>query len=96
MNTNVNTTETTVIANAESEQTAAPVYDADFYTKKALKLFDNLSVEGDYTEYGIKKNVEAWLTNKAPLFDLLRKHPNWNEEAKAIIIPAFKEVRENG
>ena len=95
MNTNVNTTETTVIANAESEQVQTPVYDVNFYTKKALELFDKLGVEGDYTEYGIKQNVRAWLHSKAPLFDLLRKHPNWNEEAKAVVIPAFKEVREN-
>ena len=92
---NTNEMNTTVIANAESEQTVAQTYDADFYTKKALKLFHDLGVQGEYTEYGIKKNIEAWLNNKAPLFDLLRKHPNWNEEAKAIIIPAFKEVREN-
>lgn len=85
----------TIIANPESEQEQTPVYDADYYTQKAIKLFDSLDVKEGYTKYGIKSNIEAWLYNKAPLFDLLRKHPNWNEEAKAIIIPAFEETREN-
>lgn len=95
MNTNVNTTETTVIANTESEQKAMPVYDADFYTNKAMQLFSEFDVQGNYTTAGVKENIKAWLKNKEPLFELLRKHPNWNEEAKAIIIPAFKEVREH-
>lgn len=94
MNT-INETNTTVIANTESEQAQAPVYDADFYTNKAMQLFSDFCVQGNYTETGVRTNIKAWLNNKAPLFELLRKHPNWNEEAKAIIIPAFKEVREH-
>lgn len=86
---------TTVIANAKTEQEQTPVYDADYYTQKAIELFDDLGVEGDYTKHGIKANIDAWLSNKAPLFDLLRKHPNWDEKAKAVIIPAFEEIRES-
>lgn len=92
MNTTNETNE--AIANRESEQTEQATYDADFYTKKAIKLFDELGVEGNYTREGIKANIEAWMTNKQPLFNLLRKHPNWNEEAKAVIIPSHKETRD--
>lgn len=88
MNTNVNTTETTVIANAETEQVQTPVYDADYYTRKAITLFDSLDMDRGYTYDGIIKNVKAWLKNKESLFNTLRNHPNWNEEAKAIIIPS--------
>lgn len=91
MNTNVNT-ETTVIANTESEQAQetvqTPVYDADYYTEKAITLFDSLDMDKGYTYDGIIKNVKAWLKNKESLFNTLRNHPNWNEEAKAIIIPS--------
>ncbi len=92
---NTNEMNAAVIANAESEQEQTPVYGANYYTQKTITLFGNLDVQGDYTEYGIKRNIQEWLYNKAPLFDLLRKHPNWNEEAKAIIIPAFEEIRES-
>ena len=59
MNTNVNTTETTVIANTESEQKAMPVYDADFYTNKAMQLFSEFDVQGNYTTAGVKENIKT-------------------------------------
>lgn len=35
---------------------------------------------GDVTPEGVKKFLEAWNKNKSWLANLLRKHPNWNEE----------------
>lgn len=68
------------------------VYDVEYYTNKTMKAFDDMKVDGVYTYDGIKANVEAWMTNKQPLFNLLRKHPNWNEEAKAVVF-TNEEIR---
>lgn len=45
----------------------------------------------NYTMSGIEDNLNEWQRNKAGLINLLRKHPNWNEEALAVIF----EVKEN-
>ena len=42
-----------------------------------------------YTTEGVKEIKRVWEKNKKDLFDHFRIHPNWNEDAKAII---FKEV----
>lgn len=72
--------------------TSNEVYDVEYYTNKTMKAFDDMKVDGVYTYEGIKANIEAWMTNKQPLFNLLRKHPNWNEEAKAIVF-TNEEIR---
>lgn len=55
--------------------------------KSTLSFFDV-----DYEEPGLRKNFESYERNKESLINLLRKHPNWNEEAKAVILTA-KESR---
>jgi hypothetical protein len=49
------------------------------------RLFDNAS---NYSFTGIRANVTAWAENKGLLVNVLRKHPHWNEQAKAVIVPA--------
>lgn len=67
-------------------------YDVDYYTKKTIAMLETKNFQGCYAEKGIKANVSAWMNNKQNLFKLLRKHPNWNEEAKAIIF-TNEEIR---
>lgn len=69
-----------------------PSNEIDFYVNKTLKMFEQFDSENilltnaaRYTAAGIRANVEEWYKNKAKLMELLRKHPNWNEEAKAVI-----------
>jgi formylmethanofuran dehydrogenase subunit E len=38
-----------------------------------------------YTPSGVAANLERWRQNKGWLVELLRRHPNWNEEALAVI-----------
>ena len=45
-----------------------------------------------FGELGVMKNLKAWEIDKAPLINLLRAHPNWNEAAKAVVLD-FKEGR---
>lgn len=87
-NTNAITNEETVIA--------TPNYDADYYTEKCYDLFGILGVCGAYSRKGIKTNVEVWERHKNNLINLLRKHPNWNEEAKAVVIDLEERRPSNG
>ena len=57
----------------------------DYYTELAMKVFDEFEIDGSYAKKGTRKNVSYWYYNKQTLFNLLRKHPYWNEEAKAIV-----------
>jgi hypothetical protein len=41
-----------------------------------------------YEKSGVQKNLDAFCENKATLLNLLRKHPNWNENALAVIFDA--------
>lgn len=45
-----------------------------------------------FSEYGVMENLNAWAREKEPLLSLLRRHPNWNEAAKAVVIE-FSEGR---
>lgn len=45
-----------------------------------------------FSETGVMANLNAWARNKAPLLELLRHHPQWNEDAKAIVF-TFDEGR---
>lgn len=57
----------------------------DYYTDLARKVFDEFEIDGTHEEVGVRKNVATWFHNKKSLMELFRKHPYWNEEAKAII-----------
>ena len=45
-----------------------------------------------FSEEGVMENLRDWASNKAGLLAILRLHPDWNEDAKAVVIP-FKEGR---
>lgn len=38
-----------------------------------------------FSERGVRANLEAWKKAKKPLIELLRRHPNWNEQAMAVV-----------
>ena len=57
----------------------------DYYTSLAQKVFDEFEIDGTHDTVGVRKNVEVWFKNKQPQMNLFRKHPYWNEEAKAIV-----------
>ena len=42
--------------------------------------------EKSFSERGVMANLRAWETAKAPLLTLLRKHPAWKEEDKAVAV----------
>lgn len=76
--------------NAEANVAFLAEYDTDdkqidYYTDLACKLFDEFEIDGTYTFDGVRKNVSTWFENKKKQMELFRKHPYWNEEAKAIV-----------
>ena len=46
-----------------------------------------------FGEVGVMANLNAWAQNKAFLLELLRRHPAWNEEAKAIVFTFRRGMR---
>ncbi len=48
--------------------------------------------EKSFSEEGVMANLNAWANAKAPLLELLRCHPDWKEDAKAVVIE-FNEGR---
>lgn len=38
-----------------------------------------------FSERGVRANLDTWSRNKAGLLELLRRHPNWNEDELAVI-----------
>lgn len=48
--------------------------------------------EKSFGETGVMANLNAWARNKASLLELLRRHPQWDEAAKAIVF-TFDEGR---
>lgn len=65
-------------------------YDSDskqieYYTKQVERIFNEVGIDNDFTTAGIEANVGEWFYKKKTLFHILRNHPMWNEEAKAII-----------
>ena len=56
--------------------------------KETLDFF-----ETEYGQEGIDANLNAYITNKSFLVDMLRKHPAWNEDAHALVF-AVNEKRE--
>lgn len=57
----------------------------DYYTNLAMQVFDEFKIDGTHEKEGVRKNVATWFENKRHLMTLLRKHPYWNEEAKAVV-----------
>jgi hypothetical protein len=41
--------------------------------------------EKSFSETGVMTNLRAWWKAKNPLIELLRQHPNWNEQALALV-----------
>lgn len=77
---------------ATSESEYADSYSIEYYTDKVYDLFSDLDNKGvlfyddcRYSREGIRANVKEWHKQKSKLFALFSKHPNWNEEAKAIV-----------
>lgn len=56
-----------------------------YYTHQVEDIFRTIGIENDYSTQGVRANVEEWYDNKSALFEVLRKHECWNEEAKAVI-----------
>ena len=50
-----------------------------------------------YNTSGVNCNLEKWKHNKGWLVELLRRHPNWNEEAMAVIfeVTQSREIDRN-
>ena len=46
-----------------------------------------------FSPEGVAANLTAWRENKTPLVELLRRHPNWNEQELAVVFD-FAESRE--
>lgn len=65
----------------------------EYYTDRVDLIFRTIGIDHDYTRYGIQRNVEEWYSAKEPIFEILRNHPMWNEEAKAIVF-LRDEIRE--
>lgn len=40
----------------------------------------------DYTHEGVQEIYDAWLEAKSDMIEKLRKHPNWDEDAMAIVL----------
>ncbi len=71
------------------------------FIKKGLKRMEELKqafyevmykYEKEFGETGVMANLNTWAKNKADLLEMLRRHPAWNEEAKAIVF-TFDEGR---
>lgn len=57
----------------------------DYYTHQAMEVFTEFQIDGRFSFEGVRTNVATWFHNKKPLMELLRKHPYWCEEAKAVV-----------
>lgn len=44
-----------------------------------------------FGEKGVEANLKLWQENKAELLQLLRRHPNWNEQELAIVFDVAEE-----
>lgn len=48
------------------------------------KVFERFNIP--YGDWGIAANIAKWANNKRPIIDTLRKHPQWHEEALAVVM----------
>ena len=46
-----------------------------------------------FSKRGVTANLNKWWCNKRGLYDLLRRHPNWDEQELAVVF-RFSEERE--
>ena len=46
-----------------------------------------------FSEKGVRANLDGWWANKRGLYELLRRHPNWDEQELALVF-RFSEERE--
>ena len=46
-----------------------------------------------FSKRGVTANLNKWWGNKRGLYDLLRRHPNWDEQELAVVF-RFSEERE--
>ena len=64
----------------------------DYETMKGSLLDQMCSIldrhEIVYEKQGVEQNLNCYVNNKMPLLDLLRKHPNWDEDSLAVIFDA--------
>lgn len=86
MNTTTITENSNPITAAEITVPEYPAIDTQEMAREACEFFNTLEMDDNYTEFGIRCNLNDWAENKMPLIELLRKHPDWNEEAKAVIL----------
>lgn len=75
---------------AEKNKAFLATYDTDdkqidYYANLAMRVFEEFKIDGDYSFDGVRTNVNVWFNNKRKQIELLRNHPYWDEEAKAII-----------
>lgn len=68
----------------------------EYYTNKVEYIFRKIGIDNSYTRYGIERNVKEWYSAKQPIFEILRKHENWNEEAKAVVFLRDEVRKANG
>ena len=45
-----------------------------------------------FGQEGVTENLNVWREHKAPLMELLRRHPNWNDQEPAVVFD-FSESR---
>lgn len=57
----------------------------NYYVRKVMGCLEHFEIDGEYSEKGVRENVETWYENSERKFEILRKSPLWHEEAKAII-----------
>ena len=74
-------------------KTDGVVADRMYYCQKVKEVFQKFQIDGMYADEGILANIDVWLENKEGLFAMLRKHPGWNEVAKAVV---FEQDVERG
>lgn len=67
--------------------------------EKLANIEESLLNEYDYnwTRYGILQGLKIWNRNKTSLRNILRKHPNWNEDMQLILFDTdFKRELDEG
>ena len=57
--------------------------DIEAIKKDVVRVLDYHNKANTYK--GVNTLVDTWLQNKLPLIELLRKHPNWNENILAVL-----------
>lgn len=69
----------------EAKRKYVSEYGTAEYVNQTIELFKKFQIDGEFTEIGVKRNVEEWYKNKTNIFNIFREHPYWDENAKAIV-----------